>query len=121
MRGPGGMGRMIRNENNGDRRQFEVKKINMWPLLKRLWKYLGRNRLLVVLAVVLNITSSVLSLLGPKYSGKAINAIELGTGNVDFAVVWECVVLMFVCYAASAVLTYGLHTVMLRLSRNVAK
>ena len=119
MRGP--MGRLTRNETNGDRRQFEVKKINMWPLLKRLWKYLGRNRLLVVLAVVLNITSSVLSLLGPKFSGQAINAIELGTGAVDFPTVWRCVIWMFVCYAVSGVLTYLLHAVMLNLSRSVAK
>ena len=34
--------------------------------------------LLLVLAIVLNISSSVLSLLGPKFSGKAINAISLG-------------------------------------------
>ena len=123
MRGPGmmGGGRLTRNENNGDRRQFEAKKINVWPLLKRLWRYLGRNRLLVVMAAVLSVTSSVLSLLGPKFSGQAINAIELGTGKVDFPTVWECVLWMVVCYAASALLTYLLHAVMLNLSRTVAK
>ena len=51
MRTPGMMGgRLTRNENNGDRRQFAPKKINVGALLKRLWKYLGRNRLLLVLA-----------------------------------------------------------------------
>ena len=119
MRGP--MGRLTRNEMNGDRRQFEAKKIKVWPLLKRLWQYLGRSRLLVVLAAVLSISSSVLSLLGPKFSGKAINAIEFGVGKVDFTVVWQCVVWMFVCYALSGVLTYLLHAVMLSLSRSVAK
>ena len=117
----GGMRRMTRNENNGDRRQFETKKINVGALLKRLWKYLGRNRLLLVLAAVLSVSSSVLSLMGPRFSGKAINAIELGMGEVDFQVVWKCAILMFVCYAVSAVLSYLLHVVIQRVSRSVTK
>ena len=101
-----GGGRLTRNENNGDRRQFEAKKINVGALLKRLWKYLGRNRLLLVLAAMLSISSSVLSLMGPRFSGRAINAIEPGAGNVDFEVVWRCAILMFACYAVSGVLSY---------------
>ena len=123
MRSPGmiGGGRLTRNENNGDRRQFETKKVNVGALLKRLWKYLGRNRLLIVLAAVLSVSSSVLSLLGPKFSGKAINAIEPGAGLVDFDVVWQCALLMLVCYALSAVLSYLLHMVIMRVSRAVTK
>ena len=116
-----GGGRLTRNENNGDRRQFELKKVNVGALLKRLWKYLGRSRLLILLAAILSISSSVLSLLGPKFSGKAINAIEPGAGLVDFEVVWRCAVMMFVCYALSAVLSYLLHMVIMRVSRSVTK
>ncbi len=123
MIGGGGMGggRMTRAERSGDRRQFAPKKINVGALLKRLWKYLGRNRLLLVLAFLLSGSSSVLALLGPKFSGQAINAIEHGKDRVDFPVVWESVILMFVCYAAAAVLSYLLHVVMLKLSRTVTK
>ena len=116
-----GGGRLTRNENNGDRRQFEAKKINVGALLKRLWKYLGRNRLLLVLAAMLSISSSVLSLMGPRFSGRAINAIEPGAGNVDFEVVWRCAILMFACYAVSGVLSYLLHVVIMRVSRSVTK
>ena len=123
MANPGmiGGGRLTRHETSGDRRRFEAKKIDMPALLKRLWKYLGRNRLLLVLAAVLSISSSVLSLLGPKFSGMAINAIELGKGQVDFDTVWQCAGLMFASYAISAVLTYLLHVVMQYMSRKVAK
>ena len=123
MANPGmiGGGRLTRQETSGDRRRFEAKKIDMPALLKRLWKYLGRNRLLLVLAAVLSISSSVLSLLGPKFSGMAINAIELGKGQVDFDTVWQCAGLMFASYAISAVLTYLLHVVMQYMSRKVAK
>ena len=123
MAGPGMIrgGRLTRNENNGDRRVFSNKKVDMKSMLKRLWRYLGRNRLMLVLAMILSVTSSVLSLIGPKFSGEAINAIAAGEGKVDFAVVWRCALWMFVCYSAAAVLSYLLQMVMLRLSRNVAK
>ena len=123
MANPGmiGGGRLTRQETSGDRRRFEAKKIDMPALLKRLWKYLGRNRLLLVLAAILSISSSVLSLLAPKFSGMAINAIELGKGKVDFDAVWQCAGLMFASYALSAVLTYLLHVVMQYMSRTVAK
>jgi len=123
MANPGliGGGRYTRNEMSGDRRKFEAKKINMGALLKRLWKYLGRNRLLLILAALLSISSSVLSLLGPKFSGQAINAIEPGAGKVDFDVVWKCALLMFLCYALAAILSYLLHMVIIRVSRSVSK
>ena len=68
-----------------------------------------------------SVTSSTLSLYGPKLSGEAINAIELGTGKVDFDTVLRCCVLMAVCYILSCILTYLLHAVVLRMSRSVTK
>ena len=80
MANPGmiGGGRLTRAEQSGDKRRFEAKKISPGPLLKRMWKYLGRNRLLLILALSLSVLSSLLSLYGPKLSGEAINAISGG-------------------------------------------
>ena len=116
-----GGGRMTRNEMTGDRRQFERKKIPTGKLLMRLWKYIGKNRLLVMLAAFLSVTSSVLGLFGPKLSGKAINAISLGAGQVDFDLVFYYAGLMIVFYVVSSALSYLLHIVMLKLSRTVSK
>ena len=116
-----GGGRLTRSEVSGDRRRFEGKKIHTGALLRRLWHYLGKNRILLVLAVCLSISSSVLSLYGPKLSGEAINAIELGTGKVDMDTVFTCCGLMAACYIAACILSYLLHIVMQRMSRNVAK
>ena len=123
MANPGmiGGGRYTRQEVSGDRRRFEAKKINVGALLKRLWKYLGRNRLLLVLSMFLSAGSSILGLLGPKYSGKAINAIEAGVGKVDFAIVTDAVIKMLVCYLLSALLAYLLHVAVLKMSRSVSK
>ncbi len=69
-----GGGRLTRAETSGDKRRFEGKKLDMGALLLRLWRYIGRNKILVILAVLLNISSSLLALYGPKLSGRAINA-----------------------------------------------
>ncbi|MBQ3487041.1 MAG: ABC transporter ATP-binding protein, partial [Clostridia bacterium] len=116
-----GGGRLTRAETSGDRRRFEGKKLDMGALLLRLWRYIGRNRRLVILAVVLNISSSLLALYGPKLSGHAINAIEPGAGKVDFETVLRCAAAMAVCYVLAAGLTYLLNTVMIRLSRTVSR
>ena len=116
-----GGGRLTRGEVSGDKRRLENRKVNVKELLFRLWKYLGHNRSLLVLAMVLSVSSSVLSLYGPKLSGEAINAIELGTGKVDFDTVLRCCTLMAVYYIAACILTYLLHAVVLRMSRSVTK
>ena len=114
-------GRYTRAEVSGDKRRFEGKKLNMGALLLRLWRYMGRNRLMIILAFLLSLSSSLLSLYGPKLSGEAINAIELGDGKVDFETVFRCASLMAVFYTCAGVLTYLLNVVMIRLSRTVSK
>ena len=116
-----GGGRMTRAEVSGDKRRLDGHKVDVKALLGRLWKYLGKNRLLLVLAAALSIGSSVLSLYGPKLSGQAINAIELGTGKVDIDAVLRCCAWMAACYVGACILSYLLHLVVLRLSRTVTK
>ena len=91
-----GGGRMTRSEVSGDRRQFSNVNISKGALLKRFWRYLGRSRGLLLLAMLLSISSSLLSLYGPKLSGEAINAIDLGAGKVDFDTVMRCAGLMVI-------------------------
>lgn len=116
-----GGGRMTRAEVSGDKRRLEGRKLPPGVLLARLWKYLGRNRLLLILALALSVSGSLLSLYGPKLSGKAINAIDLGAGNVDFDTVFRCAALMAICYTVSGIFTYLLNVVMIRLSRRVSR
>ena len=116
-----GGARFARGEMSGDKRRFEYKKIDKGSLLLRLWKYLGRNRVLLIMAVIFSVASSVLSLYGPKLSGKALDAIDFGAGKVNFEVVFDCAILMAICYAASAAMSYLLHYTMVRLSRSVTK
>ena len=84
----------------------------------RLSKYVLRQWPLFLIALGLTLGSNQLSLMGPKYSGAAIDAIELSEG-VDFVTVWENVGYMLVCYVISAVLSYVLSVVMICLSQRI--
>ena len=87
-------------------------------VLFRLSGYIMRYWPLFVLAILLTLASNQLSLLGPKYSGDAIDAISAKDG-VDFTTVWSSVVKMLVCYVLSAVLSYLLAVLMIQISQRI--
>lgn len=84
----------------------------------RLSKYVLQQWPLFIIALVLTLGANQLSLLGPKYSGAAIDAIEKTTG-VDFPTVWKNIGFMLACYVISALLSYILSVVMLHLSQRI--
>ncbi|MEZ7872592.1 MAG: ABC transporter ATP-binding protein [Eubacteriales bacterium] len=96
----------------------QAPKIPRAKLLKRLWQYLGRYRLLLVLAMILVILTNALSLAGPKLSGLAIDAIGIGQGQADFDKLLLYTGLMALCYLASAMTGYLLNRITIRLTRN---
>ena len=112
--------RMARGEMSGDKRRLSGKPVDKKKTLLRLWRYLGRSRYLLIAAIVLSVTGSALALYGPKLSGTALDAVDLGTGAVDFSVVYRCAFWMILCYCISALLTYFLRIAMAYLSKNVA-
>lgn len=84
----------------------------------RLSKYVLEQWKLFLPAVVITLLSNQLSLMGPMYSGRAIDAIE-GARGVSFPLVWDNVIKMIVCYVAAALLSYGLAVIMVRLSQRI--
>ena len=87
-------------------------------VFRRLSKYVLQQWPLFLVAVLLTLVSNQLSLMGPRYSGAAIDAIET-SGGVDFGAVFENVLWMIGCYVLSALLSYVLAVVMLRLSQRI--
>lgn len=74
-------------------------------IMIRLGGYIAKYWPLFLLAIAFTLISNQLSLLGPKYSGSAIDAIAAESG-VDFDAVKINVIKMLVCYALSAVMSY---------------
>lgn len=98
--------------------QFIHGKTQKRHILLRLGKYLWQFKSWLFLAIVLSITSNLLSLAGPMYSGYAVDAMT-GKGQVDMERVVQCCVIMIVLYLASAVLAYLLNLVMLQITKRI--
>ncbi len=93
-------------------------KKNTKGIFIRLCGYVFRYWFLFIPAVVLTLLSNQLSLLGPKFSGDAIDAIA-NVGGVDFDGVWHNVIMMLICYASSAVLSYILAVLMIFIGQRI--
>lgn len=100
-----------RNEKN----QVQDKK----KTLLRLGKYLMQHKLMLLGAILLTVTSNVFSLVGPRLSGNAIDAIGLSKGEADFPKVFYYCTLMIIMYTLSALLSYALSVLMVNLSQKI--
>lgn len=87
-------------------------------IIVRLGKYVFKHWYLFIPAIIFTLTSNHLSLMGPTFSGKAINAIANKNG-VDYPVVWDSVIKMLICYFFSAILSYCLAVIMVHLSQRI--
>ena len=86
----------------------------------RLGKYVIKEWYLFIPAIIMTLVSNHLALLGPQYSGAALDAIEL-VGGVDFPEVYKNVLYMIGCYAISAIFSYLLAVVMVHLSQRIVR
>ena len=87
-------------------------------VLRRLWTYMRPHLWGLLLAAALSILGNVAGLVGPRLSGRAIDAI-FGAGRVDFPNVFRYALLMVGCYVLSGLLSYALSRLMIRISRSV--
>lgn len=92
---------------------------NTGYVLKRLGHYLFQYRLLMVLAIILSIVGNLFALIGPLLSGKALDAIEWGKGQVIFSQVFFYCFWMLVFYLFSSWLSYLLQKLMIQISTQV--
>ncbi len=115
----GGFGQEPRLQTASDRNATEhPEKKNTKGVLLRLGKYVLQRWYFFLPALLFTLISNQLSLLGPKYSGEAIDAIA-NAGGVQFDAVWENVIRMLICYVVSAFLAYLLAVIMIRLSQSI--
>jgi ATP-binding cassette subfamily B multidrug efflux pump len=87
------------------RRGPVVKPKNFSGTLKRLWDYIGKERKMLTLIFSFILIDAVLMLLNPFLIGKAIDAMTLKHGKVDFALLEVMILVLAIAYIADAVLT----------------
>ena len=99
--------------------QFSGKGAIKASVLKRMAKYLLQHKGMLLACFALMLLSNSLALAAPKLSELAIDAIELGVGKVDFDRVFFYTSLMLLFYLLSAVLSFVLALMMVRLGQKI--
>ena len=116
MGGPGGFGKGPANPQAPQRTKMDKKTAR--GVLFRLCGYVIKYWYLFIPAILMTLLSNQLSLLGPKYSGIAIDAIANPDG-VQFDIVSENIVKMIFCYGFSAILSYILASLMIFMGQKI--
>ena len=88
--------------------------------MKRLLRYMVNDKYRLLLALLLAVSSNLFALVGPMLSGKAVDAIAKGKGQVEFETVWFYAGWMILFYVVSAALSYALSVLMLHIAQRLA-
>lgn len=86
-------------------------------VLQRLWRYLAGHHMAIIAAFLLSVSGNLLSLAVPRISGYAIDAIA--PGDEAMRQVLRYVIMMVILALVSAVFSWLLSAVLIRLSRSV--
>ena len=96
----------------------KAKKLSRKSVILRLTKYVLAHWQLFILALILALLSNQLALMGPKYSGEAIDAIASKNG-INFTIVWDNIIKMLSCYVIAALTSYFLAITMTKISQKI--
>ena len=117
MRRPGGMGG---GGPMGARVNSEKPK-NTWNTLKRLLKYIGKSKFLLIGLIMIMVVVTVCDLAGPALQGAAINTISInenGGLSVDFDAMVGYLGVMAILFVISAALGFMQGIIAAKLSQN---
>ena len=103
------------------RNGYAQKPRNAKKTLARLGKYLLKSAPMLALALSLSIAGNIFALIGPTLSGRAIDAVAGGKGQVDFETVFYYAKRMVLFYAVSAGLAYLVPQIVLRVSQRTVR
>ncbi|NPD87914.1 MAG: ABC transporter ATP-binding protein [Asgard group archaeon] len=95
--------------------------------MKKLIRYLGRYRVVILIAILIAVASTASSIAGPKILGQATTILFeglletiRGTGVVDFDSIKKFIFITLALYVGSGILSYGQGWIMARVSTNIA-
>ena len=93
---------------------------NVWPTLKRLLRYIGKNRILIVALIFIMMVVTVADLAGPALQGAAIDTIHMTENGlrVDRTAMLGYLAVMGVTFLVSAVMSLLQGMLAAKLSQN---
>ena len=105
----------------------KVKAKNIKGTIRRVWEYLRKDTLRLIIVTLLVLLGSGVQIAGPVLMGKAIDAMATplldgsGLTGVDFTALWTQVLLLGATYVVGAVATWGQMWLMVRVSQNAVR
>ncbi len=89
--------------------------------LVRLLRYVGQYWLILTVVLILCLSSNILSLLGPRLAGAAINEAAAGVGKVNFERVGYYALRMLLFYVGSSLINIAISIIMQLLSKWIGR
>ncbi|MHA1680424.1 MAG: ABC transporter ATP-binding protein [Promethearchaeota archaeon] len=118
-RRPGPMGRM--GKGTGE------KASDFKGTMKKLFNYMGRYKVPVAISFIFAIASTIATIIGPKLLGQATTRLFegiikkiSGTGDIDFGIIGQILLIALSLYAASAAFGYIQGWIMANIATNIA-
>lgn len=100
-----------------NKKESQNKEKDYAKITKKLFSYIWVEWKMFLVAIILVLSSNILVLWGPKYSGAAIDS--LSNTPINFDETYTNVYLMLISYLGSAVLTYISTRIMIRVSERI--
>lgn len=99
-----------------------MKKTNMFSSLKKVFSYMQKYILAVIIALVLAAAGAVLTIIGPDKIGKMTTIMQKGLyGEVDLVSIGKLGIFLLVVYGASTLFQYIVQFIMATVTLNTAK
>lgn len=86
-------------------------------VLRGMMSYVKLEAPLMLISLILVFVANLFALWGPRYAGRAIDAMGLGPGKVDFQSAISMALIMLLCYMVSSVLNYLMRRLMILASQ----
>lgn len=117
MPGPGRPG----GGGGGFRRGQVIKPKNFKGTLMRLWYYFGQERKRLLFIFLFIVIDSILMLLAPYLIGKAVDAMTLNGGKVNFPLLGMIILVLLIAYFSDGILTFLQGWFMAGVSQRIVK
>ncbi len=95
--------------------------------MKKLIRYLGKYKIVIIFAIIIAIASTAANIIGPKILGKATTAlfeglikVVKGTGTIDFAYIGKILIITLALYVVSIILSYAQGWMMAKVSADIS-
>ncbi|MCD8152622.1 MAG: ABC transporter ATP-binding protein/permease [Clostridiales bacterium] len=112
---------MRRNNQSTD------KATNFWGSIGKLFRYMGRYRIAVILVMLFAVASTIFNVYGPKLLGDATTELAngfmakvMGTGGIEFGTIGKILITLLVLYVASSIFSFLQGWIMAGISQRIS-